>query len=117
MASVMVSAANPAPKAKRITGPKLLAAERPMKYKPGTLDSKCELRTGVLLMFLILDRNVRREEIEAVDPRFVAGGGDDEAGGDFARRAIEAAQLQRNFSVLDVGAFDAMTENEWQRGP
>jgi hypothetical protein len=35
-----------APHAKRIKGPKLLAAIGPTKYNPFTLDSKCEESTG-----------------------------------------------------------------------
>ena len=44
-------AANPAPKAKRITGPKLLAAGNTGEYKPGTEDSNFDDSAGDLHKF------------------------------------------------------------------
>jgi len=55
-ARVTLSAANPAPKAKRITGPKLFAAATPTKYIPGTDDSKLEERIGEPWMALSDER-------------------------------------------------------------
>ena len=40
-------AVKPAPYAKRSIGPKLFAADAPMKYRPGTDDSKCRPSLGV----------------------------------------------------------------------
>src|SRR5271157_611258 len=46
MVRVRVRAAKPAPNANRMTGPKLLAAATPTKYRPGIEDSNLDESTG-----------------------------------------------------------------------